>query len=177
VHCPFQCLTTAAANLQLSVLKAAAAGGKFRGRLGRAIFQTTAVCQSVLQPDLVINKVRSCLFSAFVMNVWSAQGAAAAPRYVTNSVWMTAAGLLQAAGLVRRLCWPARPPGGCRRCWRHSQGPVPATGAVVGLCCGPAHRPTQLSTVDDHLPGRASALGTRQQRQLVCLPPRWSVRP
>lgn len=34
-----------------------AAGGRFRGALGRAIFRTTCVCQSIIKPDIVINKV------------------------------------------------------------------------------------------------------------------------
>lgn len=35
----------------------AAAGGGFRGSVGRRIFKTTNLCQSVMQPDLVTNKV------------------------------------------------------------------------------------------------------------------------
>lgn len=34
------------------------AGGRFRGRLGRTLFKTTGVYQSVLQPDVATNKVR-----------------------------------------------------------------------------------------------------------------------
>jgi hypothetical protein len=40
----------------------AAAGGRFRGRLGRAFFKTERLCQSVLEPDLVTNKVEWKLF-------------------------------------------------------------------------------------------------------------------
>lgn len=42
----------------LIVLSAAAAGGRFRGKLGRALLTTTGLYQSVLAPDLVTNKVR-----------------------------------------------------------------------------------------------------------------------
>ncbi|WIA10095.1 hypothetical protein OEZ85_010302 [Tetradesmus obliquus] len=38
------------------------AGGRFRGRLGRLLFQTTGVFQSVLQPDIATNKVTFKLF-------------------------------------------------------------------------------------------------------------------
>lgn len=48
--CPFDPRLTAH-------LSPAAAGGRFRGSIGRAIFQTRGVYQSVLQPDLVTNKV------------------------------------------------------------------------------------------------------------------------
>ena len=33
------------------------AGGRFRGGLGKLLFRTTLLAQSVLQPDLVTNKV------------------------------------------------------------------------------------------------------------------------
>eukprot|EP00878_Enallax_costatus_P021145 GHUV01022378.1.p1 GENE.GHUV01022378.1~~GHUV01022378.1.p1 ORF type:complete len:153 (+),score=50.07 GHUV01022378.1:1456-1914(+) len=38
------------------------AGGRFRGRIGRALFKTTGVFQSVLQPDIATNKVAFKLF-------------------------------------------------------------------------------------------------------------------
>lgn len=34
----------------------AAAGGRFRGSIGRALFRTTGVYQSVLEPDIATNK-------------------------------------------------------------------------------------------------------------------------
>jgi hypothetical protein len=34
------------------------AGGRFRGGLGKLLFRTTCLAQSVLQPDIVTNKVR-----------------------------------------------------------------------------------------------------------------------
>ena len=34
------------------------AGGRFRGGLGKLLFRTTLLAQSVLQPDVVTNKVR-----------------------------------------------------------------------------------------------------------------------
>jgi hypothetical protein len=36
----------------------AAAGGRFRGRIGRTLFQTAGLFQSVLEPDIATNKVR-----------------------------------------------------------------------------------------------------------------------
>jgi hypothetical protein len=36
----------------------AAAGGRFRGSIGRALFRTTGVYQSVLEPDIATNKVQ-----------------------------------------------------------------------------------------------------------------------
>ena len=36
---------------------ATAAGGRFRSSLGRALFQTAGLFQSVLQPDIATNKV------------------------------------------------------------------------------------------------------------------------
>lgn len=36
------------------------AGGRFRGGLGKLIFKTTLLAQSVLKPDLVTNKARRC---------------------------------------------------------------------------------------------------------------------
>jgi hypothetical protein len=41
----------------------AAAGGRFRGRIGRLLFRTTGVFQSVLQPDIATNKVRAVLMA------------------------------------------------------------------------------------------------------------------
>eukprot|EP00877_Chromochloris_zofingiensis_P012707 jgi/Chrzof1/7690/Cz02g33030.t1 len=38
------------------------AGGRFRGRIGRALFRTTGVYQSVLQPDIATNKIEFRLF-------------------------------------------------------------------------------------------------------------------
>lgn len=38
-----------------------AAGGRFRGSIGRALFKTTGVYQSVLEPDIATNKVRALL--------------------------------------------------------------------------------------------------------------------
>ena len=38
------------------------AGGRFRSSLGKFIFQTTDLCQSVLRPDVVVNKVRPVMF-------------------------------------------------------------------------------------------------------------------
>jgi hypothetical protein len=35
----------------------AAAGGRFRGRIGRTLFQTAGLFQSVLEPDIATNKV------------------------------------------------------------------------------------------------------------------------
>ena len=40
------------------------AGGAFRGRLGRALFRTTAVMQSITEPATVVNEVRFRLFGA-----------------------------------------------------------------------------------------------------------------
>lgn len=34
-----------------------AAGGRFRGKIGRALFRTAGLFQSVLQPDIATNKV------------------------------------------------------------------------------------------------------------------------
>ena len=45
----------------LLFLIGAAAGGGFRSTLGRAIFMTSCVCQSILKPDIVINKVNAQL--------------------------------------------------------------------------------------------------------------------
>jgi hypothetical protein len=39
----------------------AAAGGRFRGRIGRTLFQTAGLFQSVLEPDVATNKVRQGL--------------------------------------------------------------------------------------------------------------------
>ena len=39
-------------------LACAASGGRFRGTLGRTLFQTTGLFQSVLKPGVVTNKVR-----------------------------------------------------------------------------------------------------------------------
>lgn len=36
------------------------AGGRFRGGLGKLLFRTTLLAQSVLKPDVVTNKVRWC---------------------------------------------------------------------------------------------------------------------
>lgn len=48
-------------GIEISLMTAwwfvAAAGGRFRNALGRRIFQTRQLCQSVLQPDTVTNKV------------------------------------------------------------------------------------------------------------------------
>ncbi|CAL8468643.1 g8183 [Coccomyxa elongata] len=38
------------------------AGGRFRSPFGRALFRTEKVCQSVIQPDIVTNKVEFSLF-------------------------------------------------------------------------------------------------------------------
>ncbi|BDA43379.1 probable plastid-lipid-associated protein 8, chloroplastic [Coccomyxa sp. Obi] len=38
------------------------AGGRFRSRFGRSLFRTEKVCQSVIQPDIVTNKVEFSLF-------------------------------------------------------------------------------------------------------------------
>lgn len=38
-------------------MSATAAGGRFRSRFGRSLFRTEKVCQSVIQPDIVTNKV------------------------------------------------------------------------------------------------------------------------
>ena len=35
----------------------AAAGGRFRGKIGRKLFKATKLCQSIIQPDIVTNKV------------------------------------------------------------------------------------------------------------------------
>lgn len=40
---------------------ATAAGGRFRNAAGRQIFQTRQLCQSVLRPDVVTNKVCLCI--------------------------------------------------------------------------------------------------------------------
>ena len=37
----------------------AAAGGNFRSKPGRLIFQTKELCQSIFKPDLAINKVNA----------------------------------------------------------------------------------------------------------------------
>lgn len=41
----------------LLVLCKPAAGGRFRGSIGRVLFRTTGVFQSVLEPDVATNKV------------------------------------------------------------------------------------------------------------------------
>ena len=38
-------------------MSATAAGGRFRSQFGRSLFRTEKVCQSVIQPDIVTNKV------------------------------------------------------------------------------------------------------------------------
>ncbi|KAG7667658.1 hypothetical protein Ndes2526B_g01958 [Nannochloris sp. 'desiccata'] len=40
----------------------APAGGRFRSGIGKILFRTTRLCQSVLQPDLVTNKIEALLF-------------------------------------------------------------------------------------------------------------------
>jgi hypothetical protein len=40
----------------------APAGGRFRSGIGKLLFRTTRLCQSVLQPDLVTNKIEALLF-------------------------------------------------------------------------------------------------------------------
>ena len=47
---------------QSSSNKANAAGGKYRGRLGRALFRTEALFQHVLSPDVAVNVIRFRLF-------------------------------------------------------------------------------------------------------------------
>ncbi len=51
------CHTQKASVKSLSFRAPAAAGGRFRGRIGRQLFQTTQLCQSVLEPNLVTNKL------------------------------------------------------------------------------------------------------------------------
>eukprot|EP01025_Chloroclados_australasicus_P040043 TRINITY_DN41664_c0_g2_i1.p2 TRINITY_DN41664_c0_g2~~TRINITY_DN41664_c0_g2_i1.p2 ORF type:complete len:344 (-),score=18.64 TRINITY_DN41664_c0_g2_i1:468-1370(-) len=41
----------------------APAGGRFRAGIGRVVFDTRKVCQSILKPNIVINKVEFALFS------------------------------------------------------------------------------------------------------------------
>ena len=40
-----------------------ASGGRFRSRMGRSLFQTTGLYQSVLKPGIVTNKVRVFVLS------------------------------------------------------------------------------------------------------------------
>lgn len=42
----------------------AAAGGNFREGIGKAIFRTRGVYQAVLQPDVVVNKVRQAAITS-----------------------------------------------------------------------------------------------------------------
>ena len=50
---------------QSSSKKANAAGGQFRGRLGRLLFRTEALFQHVLAPDLAVNVINFKLFGLF----------------------------------------------------------------------------------------------------------------
>jgi hypothetical protein len=45
-----------------SAQNGAPAGGRFRSGIGKILFRTTGLCQSVLQPDLVTNKIEALLF-------------------------------------------------------------------------------------------------------------------
>ncbi len=47
----------------------AAAGGRFRNRVGRALFATTGLFQSCLQPDLCVNQVAFRLFGVLAGSV------------------------------------------------------------------------------------------------------------
>lgn len=51
------CLNLSAVPIMNPDMSATAAGGRFRSRFGRALFRTEKVCQSVIQPDIVTNKV------------------------------------------------------------------------------------------------------------------------
>lgn len=53
--------------LRLCFRLCTAAGGRFRGRIGRTLFQTTGLFQSVLEPDIATNKV-STMGSAWYVN-------------------------------------------------------------------------------------------------------------
>ena len=58
---PLVCLLTPSSLLAKNTFCcSAAAGGRFRGRIGKHIFRLNQLCQSAMEPNTISNKVDAC---------------------------------------------------------------------------------------------------------------------